>query len=740
MSNFLGLILGSLAFGGLSTASHSRRPTNDTTSNPILFQIMREYDDSSSESESDSSREAKKKREKLDKKKAKTKTKSSKVQEGITKSESGDVDTDKRRKKEKKKKKEKRKTKEKKTKTKAKEDDSSDSEESYAGSCSSAMGGQLPSATSRRGLGDVSRHSDSSSVASAGPGNAKTKRIEVSRKAARPAPSSSSSSSSDSEGSPGGRGRAMSASSKQRSQSSLTSKPMKGESTTGKGQRSIPSNDSGAGKGSSLSSTKQHSREQPRQKLLATSSSSDSSSSDSDRSLDAADLKKLSSRFSSSTKLSKVGNASGPISSTFVQDVTKRTPKRASSTSKLTPVTANESDEEKHMEDLNASSSRITVIDPMSRSVPRISRPPLPTLDGEPDWLFKPKEDKRRGFLGITELVEQKRAAATTVPVPTAATSSTSAESKQSAKALKKSRDKEPRTNQLLGKTSEAKERLFKLLNQDPGWAEERALYNDDLAREIIKENPETAKEKYMFGSTKDEIYPLSMLSALHASVATLRVCHKAYPGAIEFNDQWIGTCLHFACAYRAPLVVLKFLVSKDDDQLEQKNQAGRLPMHLACMVRTPLEKIEFLCSEFKQALSIKDKDGMTPLHLLCNRTDPDVDVVSFLASKNSKTCVLQNGKGCTPLHLAVQHQTPINVLQALLAANNEVFSIPDTAGNLPLHTALQVNAENSIVQFCVWNYSEGLNHYNEKNERPIDVAKRIRKRDTDLHEILEPY
>jgi ankyrin repeat protein len=349
----------------------------------------------------------------------------------------------------------------------------------------------------------------------------------------------------------------------------------------------------------------------------------------------------------------------------------------------------------------------------MSRDFPKLDRPPLPEIEGEPDWLFKPKNDGRR-----TSIMEfQDRSIESFLAKLRGASGTCVDEAK-----------------------SGPKEKLFKLLNHDPSWADERKNYRDEEAREIIKKHPEVARDKYMFASAKEAIFPLSMLAALHASVKTLRACYKANPVALQSNDRWIGTAAHYACAYRAPLAVLEYVVEKDDSILEAKNQLERLPMHLACMVLTPLDKVEFLVKEYKKALSMKDKDGMTPLHHACNRTDPDVNVVAFLAKSNRAACVMQNSKGCTPLHLAVQHQTPINVLQALLAANTDVFSIADGEGNLPVHTALHVNADTSIIQFCVWNHSEGLSHYNSKNERPIDMARRIRQRDKTLWEVLEPY
>jgi len=392
---------------------------------------------------------------------------------------------------------------------------------------------------------------------------------------------------------------------------------------------------------------------------------------------------------------------------------------------------------------LGDSGTRIATIDPNSAALPKLKRPELPQFEETPDWMFKPSEDKLKGIgaLGISgrmamqRKMEKQRSNRTLLSGGNSA--GVSKESKAYASNFMKSLDVKARSKLLLDGIKTDEDKLIALLNHDPY----EKNYDDEVTRNFLSQHPDLCEKKYRFDISPEEIYPLSMLSALGASSATLKVCYKAYKDALLFNDQWIGTALHYACAYRAPMEVLKFLHSKDEDEemIEALNQRKRLPMHIACMLKTPLENIEFLIKENKSSLSQQDVDGMTPLHFACNRTDPQLEVIELLTSKNKKACVMQNNKGCTPLHLAVQHGTPTDVLECLLVANDKAFSISDKAGNLPVHTALHVNADRKIVQFVVWNYSEGLAVYNDKDERPIDMAKRIYKKDKELHEILEP-
>lgn len=394
---------------------------------------------------------------------------------------------------------------------------------------------------------------------------------------------------------------------------------------------------------------------------------------------------------------------------------------------------------------LGGSSSRMVNIDPNSRALPKLDRPPLPILDETPDWLFQPNEEAQNKKVGLgiagrmaeeRKLEKEKSNRKIGLPSSNADVSDASREFASSFMKHLQS-DKKLAKELVVDKKAKPAARLFDLLNLDP-W-DRKAPYHDELVRDLMKKHPEVCMQQYDFEATTEAKYPFSMLCALGASVKTLKSCAQAYPAAVTINDKWVGTSLHYACSYRAPLDVLKFLEDYDDNLLKSENQMKRRPLHLACMVLTPLENIAFLVKCDKSALKVGDKDGMTPLHWACNRTDPDPKVIEFLATKYSKACVMQNEKGSTPLHLAVQHGTPLPILETLLAANDKAFSIADKMGNLPIHTSLHYSADKAVIQFLVWNYSDGLSHYNERDERPIDMARRIRKKDTALHEILEP-
>jgi hypothetical protein len=401
----------------------------------------------------------------------------------------------------------------------------------------------------------------------------------------------------------------------------------------------------------------------------------------------------------------------------------------------------------------DTSSGRFNVVDPALSGFDRMRRPPLPAQE-VPDWMFQPNADKPVG-LGLATRMTAERERRASLPNllqrnNTSATTTTAAASLE---------------------TDSPKSKLFHVLNLDP-W-NDKDTYDDALAYDVIKKHPKALVKKMAFESTKDKIYPFSMLCALGASAKTLGAAYRAHPPAAAANDAWIGTPLHYACHYRAPLATLRFLLeqvtlqnkngtdssdssssssddstSSDDssngacEMIRATNQMIRLPIHVACMSLMPCECLQLLILHFKAGLQRVDKDGYTPLHLACDHADVPLPVIELLTLKYRAAALTQSKvEKSTPMHLAVTRGCALAVVEALfLSQPDTILSVTDASGNLPIHAAVQSRAHVNVIQFLVWNHSEGLATVNNKFDRPIDIARRKFKRDKDLQEILEPY
>lgn len=74
--------------------------------------------------------------------------------------------------------------------------------------------------------------------------------------------------------------------------------------------------------------------------------------------------------------------------------------------------------------------------------------------------------------------------------------------------------------------------------------------------------------------------------------------------------------CIFYLCQKRAPLSIIKKLVSKSPQILMKKDCMGRHPLHIATKNSNSLEVIRFLAETCPQALDARDRKGKTPLHL----------------------------------------------------------------------------------------------------------------------------
>jgi hypothetical protein len=129
------------------------------------------------------------------------------------------------------------------------------------------------------------------------------------------------------------------------------------------------------------------------------------------------------------------------------------------------------------------------------------------------------------------------------------------------------------------------KERFFGLLNLDP-WDLDTEL-DDDAIQDIIFEHPSCCRMKYAFEGFNGSVYPISVLCALGASVATIKKCYKAFPDAFDDADDWVGTPLHYACSYRASMEVAEYIVKMDLHMLKQTNRFNRVPLHMYVVLST---------------------------------------------------------------------------------------------------------------------------------------------------------
>lgn len=119
---------------------------------------------------------------------------------------------------------------------------------------------------------------------------------------------------------------------------------------------------------------------------------------------------------------------------------------------------------------------------------------------------------------------------------------------------------------------------------------------------------------------------------------------------------------------------------------------------------------------------------GNLLLHEACKQSPP-MDVVEALIAANDKAVTTKGNSGYLPLHYACAHSAPIELIRLLLFLNPDAVKVVDEAeGVLPLHLACMTGVTKEDVYMCLLtSYPEGSMIRDDFSRLPIDYAKSIR-------------
>jgi hypothetical protein len=175
---------------------------------------------------------------------------------------------------------------------------------------------------------------------------------------------------------------------------------------------------------------------------------------------------------------------------------------------------------------------------------------------------------------------------------------------------------------------------LCELLKWKPWDSDERQHFDNDGLRKRVLECPQGVAVRYEFeapGRGNRKRYPFFRAISLGATLDVLKIMYDIYPPAIKdagTNGSFRSTPLHAACAYRAPLEVVKLLIREYPEAAAIKTNHGYTPLHNACEygVSSP-DVIKLLIQTNPQALEQRNKLGNTPFltALKSPHTDPAV-------------------------------------------------------------------------------------------------------------------
>ena len=268
------------------------------------------------------------------------------------------------------------------------------------------------------------------------------------------------------------------------------------------------------------------------------------------------------------------------------------------------------------------------------------------------------------------------------------------------------------------------------MLNLNPSLMNESNYYDDDAVRGLLHVHAKKVVcVKHPFFGLNDKVaYPLYKLACLRPSVSVIRLCHQAFPHAIEVTaESYQRLPLHAACVHGARLETVQYLVKQYPAALDIGDYQGHLPVQLAIIHQKESKVQRYLLQQVS-----KDRVRfLSELFLLCLEHKSSKSVIkTLLKIKDNNGAfpvleALQDDEG-TALHKAIRLGTNVDIIMLLLKLSPELVSIADEEGWLPLHDSVGSNHKQvSVVSVLVQTYPAALTMTTNLGCCPLHLAIR---------------
>jgi hypothetical protein len=140
------------------------------------------------------------------------------------------------------------------------------------------------------------------------------------------------------------------------------------------------------------------------------------------------------------------------------------------------------------------------------------------------------------------------------------------------------------------------------------------------------------------------------------------------------------------------------------------ETKVGNTPLHFACFRSAGQEQIEALAVPHPEWLLIRNSSGFTPLQILCKSGRVDAAVIALFARLAGPSIFsMVDSTGNTPLHSAIRAETDVAALQALIRACPKTLQMRTIYGDTPLHLACLRQVSAAVVHEVAMASCEGL-------------------------------
>ena len=194
----------------------------------------------------------------------------------------------------------------------------------------------------------------------------------------------------------------------------------------------------------------------------------------------------------------------------------------------------------------------------------------------------------------------------------------------------------------------------------------------------------------------------------------TRRNCSPVCPGFL------CRTPLHNACEKDGNLDMVKYLVEKQEVDLNIKDAEGNTSMHVAALYGN-LVILKYLIEDRKCSPMYPGCLSRTPLHCACEGND-NLVMVKYLVEEQRVDLNAKDEQGNTPLNVAA-FSGSLSIMTYLIEERYCSLECPGRLCRTPLHNACQHNDNLAMVKYLVEKKGVNMNVKDEQENTPLNVA-----------------
>lgn len=267
-------------------------------------------------------------------------------------------------------------------------------------------------------------------------------------------------------------------------------------------------------------------------------------------------------------------------------------------------------------------------------------------------------------------------------------------------------------------------------------------------------------------------------------SLKEIKAYVQDHPESVTAKDERTGRiALHYAVEESnkgdddEKLAKLSFLLLSNLKGVTEKDREGRLPLHVFAAEQRTFRPalLRLLLTLYGGATSVRDVDGSFPLHLAMASRQFDTSTVllqkhvgtvdatathSFepllhtallcgaphhflllLVERAPDCAFMTNSAGDLPLSTALRMQVRLEGLQIVLEAHPSALRVPRPNGELPLHYEARHGWRHQVLRLLIDRYEEGLARTDGSGRLPLGCAvENNRVSNASWHLLYEKY